>query len=127
MAKNEKKDVTERIRSFEDALNETSRPDIKDFSIFPEDLRDYFKAQYKAVVITEALNEGKRPDWTNEDQKKWVPWFGLSSGVFVFRASYYYYSLAAAGNGSRLCLNSSELAKYSGIQFPDVWNEILLK
>ncbi|MCL2651558.1 MAG: hypothetical protein FWD60_11115 [Candidatus Azobacteroides sp.] len=55
--KEERTEVTERIKTFEDALKETGRPDVPEFSDVPEDLRDYFKAQYKEIVITDALNE----------------------------------------------------------------------
>ena len=70
MKEEKKQEVTERIKSFEDALKETGRPAVPEFSDAPEDLRDYFKAQYKAVVITEALNEGWKADWNDSSQEK---------------------------------------------------------
>lgn len=85
MAKKEvKKDVTERVKTFEDAMAETGRPAVPEFSDVPEDLRDYFKAQYKMVVIAEALNEGWKADWTDGSQKKWFSWFFVSSSGFAF-------------------------------------------
>jgi len=119
--------VMVRIKTFEDALKETGRPEVPDFSNLPEDLRDYFKAQYKAAVIAEALNEGTKMDWTNSDQRKWLPWFSMSSGGFVFHDADYYFSFAAAGYGSRLCFKSEELAEYAGKQFLDIYAAILQK
>jgi len=114
--------VTVRIKTYEDAVKETGRPEKPDFSNLPEDLREYFEAQYKAVVIAEALNEGWKADWSNSDQEKWLPWFrGFSSGAFVFCDTRYGYSGAAAGNGSRLCFKSDELATYAGKQFTDIY------
>ena len=123
-----KEDVTVRIKTFEDAVKETGRQEKPDFSNLPEDLREYFEAQYKAVVIAEALNEGWKADWSNSDQEKYLPWFrGLSSGGFVFNGASYHCSLAGAGNGSRLCFASEELAEYAGKQFLDIYADILQK
>lgn len=128
MAKKEvKKDVTERVKTFEDALLETGRPGVPEFSDIPEDMRDYFKAQYKAVVIAEALNEGWKADWTNGNQEKWFPWFYVSSSGFAFHVTTYYCSPPAAGDGSRLCFKTEALARYAGRQFLQVWDDLLRK
>jgi hypothetical protein len=123
----EKKEVTERIKTFEDAQRETGRPDVPEFENLPEDLRDYFKAQYKMIVIAEALNEGWKADWSNSNQKKWFPWLYMSSSGFAFGGTVYSYSNTVAGNGSRLCLKSGELATYAGKQFIEILDVILLK
>jgi len=123
------KDIKERVKSFEDALAVTGRPALPDFSNVPEDLRDYFEAQYKVVVIAEALNEGWTPDWNDHDQQKYFPWFHhpVSSSGFVFDVTSCGYSGADAGGGSRLCLKNRELARYFGEQFIEIWDKILLK
>ena len=112
------------IKTFEDAckalnLNpETSLPEV---SMVPEKHRKAIIAHCKLFIIAEALNEGWKPDWSN-DERKYYPWFdmeesvkqpagsGLSVGgcVYDFSASYV---------GSRLCFKTSELAKYAGTQF----------
>ncbi|HBX44458.1 MAG TPA: hypothetical protein DEG28_00995 [Porphyromonadaceae bacterium] len=122
-----KRDVTERVKTFEDAQAETGRPGVPEFSDVPEDMRPYFKAQYKIVVIAQALNEGWKPDWTNGNQKKWVPWFGLSSSGFAFGVTVFNCSNAAAGNSSRLCFKTEALANYAGRQFVEIWDELLQK
>src|SRR5204863_8264299 len=50
----------------------------------------------KVTLIAKVLNEGWTPDWTDEDQKKYWPWFDLSSGSgLVFRhLCYFNYSLS---------------------------------
>ena len=72
---------------------------------------------YKILkVIVQVLNEGWVPDWKNDNQYKYYPWFdmssgsGLSCGGYGDRAS-------ASTVGSRLCFKSAELAEYAGKQF----------
>lgn len=130
-----KKEVTEVIKSFEDAVKATGRPATPDFSNVPEYLREYFEGQYQMVVIAEALNEGWKPNWGNSDEPKYFPYFwhedaddeeAVSSG-FVFAFTHYISSSASAGNGSRLCFRTRALAEYAGKQFIEIWNKILLK
>lgn len=116
--------VTDRIKTVADAREETGRPDI-DFSFMPKDLRDYFQAQYDAIVLVEALNEGEKLDWGNSNQPKWVPWFKM--GSFSFRCSGYFYSTAYLGAGSRLCLKNELLSTYLAKQFPEICKNIQLK
>ena len=117
--------ITNRVKTFEDAMAETGRPAVPEFSDAPEDLRDYFKAQYKMVVIAEALNEGWKVDWSDGDQKKWAPYFSTSAG-FAFRGTVYSYSNPNSGDGSRLCFKSKELAEYAGRQFMDLYKGFIL-
>jgi len=126
--KEERTEVTERIKTFEDALKETGRPDVPQFSDVPEDLRYYFKAQYKATVITEALNEGWEADWEDENQEKYIPWFltKYPSG-FAFYGAYYDCTNPRAGDAFRLCFRTSALARYAGEQFLDIWKDLILK
>jgi len=123
----ETKSITERILTFEDAQKETGRPNVPDFSNVPTDLLKYFTAQYKMVVIAEALNEKWKADWNNSNQEKWFPWFRMSSSGFVFDGTDYYCTDANAGDGSRLCFKNEEIAEYAGEHFIDIWKDILAK
>lgn len=125
----EKKDIMERVKTFEDALAITGRPALPTFEELPEELRPYFQAQYKLVVIAEVLNEGWTPDWANWDEYKYYPWFDYDKSFsrFAFCGTIYVYSLADAGCASRLCYRTRALAKYSGEQFLDIWNNLILK
>jgi len=117
----------ESIKTLEDALKVTGRNDIPEFNEVAEDLRDYFKAQYEAIIITEALVGTWKPDWNDSSQRKWFPWFLMSSGGFVFGGAYCAYSYADAGYASRLCFPSEEMAEYAGRTFADVYSRIILK
>lgn len=115
------------IKTIEDALQATGRPAVPEFSDLPDDLREYFQAQYKAVVIAEALNGKWKADWADGDQKKWFPWFWLSSSGFAFGGTRSYCSIPAAGSASRLCFESEEKAEHAWKQFIDVFNSLILK
>ena len=118
--------ITEKIKTFEDAMQATGRTEMPDFSTFPEDMRKHFEALFKMVVIVEALNEGWKPDWDNGNEWKYYPWFWMSPSSFAFDGSSYAYEYADAGSGSRLALKSEELANYCGKQFVELWKEMLL-
>lgn len=120
-------DVTDRIKAFEDAREETGRHEVPNFSNVPEDLKEYFENMYQAVVITEALNEGWKPNWDDSNEPKWRPYFRMSPSSFAFNGSYYDDSYADAGSGSLLCFKTEALANYAAKQFLDIWKKIQLK
>jgi len=120
-------EIKDRIKTFEDALAETGRPDVPNFSNIPEDMRAYFVAQYKLSVIAEALNEGWTPNWDNSNELKWRVWFIMSPSAFAFGGSNFVSSDADAGSGSRLCFKSEALAIYCAKQFLDIWKDIQLR
>ena len=123
----EEKTTMESIKTVEDACNSTGMPATPEFTEAPEEMREFLKAVYEAVVITLALVGDWKPDWNNSNQQKWYPWFGMSSGGFVFKDTAYVCSLATAGNASRLCFPTEELAEYAGRQFTDVYSRVILK
>ena len=126
----EKVEVTqmESIKTVEDALNVTGMPATPEFNEVPEELREYFKAVYEAVVITKALVGNWKADWNDWDQRKWFPWFDMqSAGGFVFDGTYYDLSYATAGSASRLCFPTEEMAEYAGKTFTDVYSRMILK
>lgn len=119
--------MDEKIKTFEDALKVTGRANVPEFLELPEDLREYFKAKYKAIVITEALNKGWKADWEDENQKKYFPWFYQSSSGLAFHATTYGYSDAYTGDASRLCFKTAALAEYAGRTFIDIYEVIIKK
>ena len=104
--KKENKKITELVKTFEDARKLTGRPDVPDFSNLPTDMRKHFEAQYKMIVIAEALNEGWIPDWDNYNEYKYYPWFEMSPSSFAFNDSNYDNANANAGSRSHLCYNN---------------------
>jgi hypothetical protein len=144
-------DVTEHIKTFHDAYCElgNEHPFVKSYEKYvntasgeENDVIAYLKLR----IITEALNEGWHPTFT-DDEYRYFPWFYIYSKEewesldddakrrCVGRSFYYAYSggglvFASAGNASsylhshicsRLAFKSEELAVYAGKQFIDIW------
>ena len=150
-----KNDVTERIKTFEDACNELGYDNelvseyeslINDEKVYP----DEFIASIKLRIITEALNEGWEPTY-DKNERRWYPLFfmfkkeeydGLSkdekkkflaasfkhgkNGIFVC-------SCVSCASSNQYCIHSfkfsfktGRLAEYCGKQFIDIWSVYLL-
>lgn len=144
-ARTEPRPVTERVKTFEDALRELGdeHPLVKQWWNF-ETMTDIAEATrgnadlvtyIKLRIITAALNEGWTPRFT-EDEKRYCP-----SLVFRGHESQHVKTIKWAGakfgitaNGAavttgqrapmRLCYKSYELSIYSGVQFIDLWVDL---
>lgn len=154
-------DIKERIKTFEDAVNAIGEdhPLVAQYktinSAFKEaDNNLHLFAYTRLAIIAEALNEGWRPEYT-EDEYRYYPWFGLYTQEeyddmndedkeccrFVGRSNFFAYAYgglvcAYASNGSahshthvgsRLAFKSRELAIYCGKQFIEIWINYLFK
>ena len=119
--------VEDRINSLDDALDETGRPSVPDFSCVPEDLRPFFKATYKCVVIAEALNESKRFDLFNKSEYRHYPYFlnNGSASAFGLRDTDCDYTISLAGSGSRLTFVDDKKAKIAGEKFKNEFRDML--
>jgi hypothetical protein len=107
------------IKTFEDACKAiritTTLPDVS--LLMDADLHKPLISAYKLMVIYKAINNGWVPDWSNDDQKKWFPWFGVLSSGSGFSRSGSGYHCEITTVGSRLCTDSSEKARYIAEQF----------
>lgn len=117
--------VTERVKTFEDALNELSI-DADDFEESCENLEPDEIAYKKIKIIVKALNEGWTPDYSNSSEYKYYPYFlyNKESG-FGFDVSFCDFSYTDMGAGVRLVYKSCELSDYAGKQFNDIYNDYL--
>lgn len=120
--------ITDRVKSFEDACQvlgiSTNVPEVKGL---PRKHQKAIIANYKLIIIAEALNEGWKPNWQDSDEYKYYPWFDMSNPAGVgFSFTYFTASSTAANIGSRLCLKNRELAIYFGQTFTDLFNDSLL-
>ena len=123
------KDIMERIHSVEDAIRCLGSTDEE--VIILQKLQQVFSddshpvAHQKAVVLTKAFNEGWVPDWDNNNQVKYFPWFemGGSSG---FRYDGYVNWDSGSAVGSRLCFKSGKLAEHAGKKFTTVYKQFML-
>lgn len=118
--------VTERIKTYEDACRELDIP------LIPERCKGMTEdegAYYSLKVIAKALNEGWEPDWTDEEQEKWYPWFevtGTNPAGLAFSSTFHPVSYSNATIGSRLCFKTEALAQYAGAQFVNLYEKYLL-
>lgn len=120
--------ITDRVKSFEDACQvlgiSTNVPEVKGL---PRKHQKAIIANYKLIVIAEALNEGWKPNWQDSDEYKYYPWFDMSNPAGVgYSSTNNTASNTSANFGSRLCLKNRELAIYFGQTFTDLFNDSLL-
>jgi hypothetical protein len=128
---NTKLNITERIRTFEDAC-EVLGLDPKQLPIvenLPEKDRQSIIAYYRLTIIVRALNEGWEPDFSNWDEWKYWNWFyiapyGAAAGCACATTANAA-SNTSASIGSRLCFKTRELATYAREQFRDLYFEYL--
>lgn len=123
-----------RVKSYTDACNvlgiePMNEQDMKEQGYRPDEI-----ARRKLETITEALNEGWKPDWNNTNEYKYYPYFyieenakaqgtaGLASAFASNAASATY-----AHFGSRLCFHDSETARYAGRTFTELYEQILIE
>lgn len=151
------KDITERIKTFEDACNELGieHPFVRSYNRWMNygvynqpDIDAYLRLR----IIAAALNEGWEPQFT-EDEWRYLPWFELytqkeidemdeeDKSRVVYRSSYnanasggVAYANADVGSsnphtsvGSRLAFKTRELAEYAGKQFVEIWADYVFK
>ena len=122
------KNIIERVKSIDDAINELGEDDedVKALRVIENlSIPKHIISQLQSIIIAKALNEGWIADYTNIDQTKYEPRFYYDSSAGGF--FYYDYGLwsSATSIGSRLCFHSSKLAKYFGTQFIDIHRKYL--
>lgn len=115
--------IIDRVKTFEDAckvLNITGEVFSASFhdALTPDVAA--IEAHLKLMIIIKALNEGWIPNWDNDDEEKYYPWFNMESGFGLNHVTYdYAYSLV----GSRLCFKNEDLATYAAKQFLDLYKQ----
>lgn len=121
--------ITDKVKSFDDALKIYE----EDHGAIPIALSDLFtylgddknliaaRGFAKMDIIREVLNEGWVPDWDNNSEYKYYPWFSMSGVGLSFGG--FDHSCATSDVGSRLVFKTRELAEYAGKQFIEIYSE----
>lgn len=150
--------VTSRVQTFDDAVRELGddHPAVKawrslkyGYAVSDTDPETADIMAYATLrVITEALNEGWKPQFT-EGERRWYAWYDFLTKEeveemsdeekkerrVVGRASYYAYAggglvcsfasavsaVSSTYGGSRLAFKNEELAEYAAKQFGDIY------
>ena len=157
--------VTERIKTFEDACNELGEDNLmvrvyqtliaragKTEQSLAEWMGKDVVAFLKLRIITEALNEGWHPKFT-EDEYRYYPWFYIytkeeydnfseeekrrcvgrasvsagANGGLVYSYAINASSNASTSDGVRLAFSNRDLAEYAGRQFIDIWADFVFE
>jgi len=105
---------------------------LPDVSMIPEQYREAITSFYQMMVVTDAINENKEPDWNNMNDEKWFPvttvdadeerpaGFGLSLHGTGFTRTFTHL-------GSRLSYREESGAIHSFENFKPLWEGFLLK
>ena len=149
------KDVTERIKTFDDAYNElgSNHPFCKAWdSIYQgnekddcEDIKDVL-AYHKLRIIVAALNEGWKPEFT-QDEHRYYPYYCFytkeryellsdvekekrRANTVVYDGLFFAYASCTfsgpyTSHGFRLAFKNRELAEYAGKQFIDIYKDFV--
>ena len=145
--------VTERIKTFEDAVFALGdHPFVTEWRM-GVDLSPDLEAYLQLRIICAALNEGWKPKF-NKEEYRYFPWFflytkeeyeeldendkkksrvvyrsssnALANGGVSYASSNHVSAAVSSSIGSRLAFKTKELAEYCGKQFIDIWADYLL-
>lgn len=123
--KEKPKSVMERIKTVDDVLADNGWTRER-FDEWSSEMTDDEKAYVILKFLAKSLNEGWTPNWDNSNEYKYYPWFYIEGGSSGVRFSDGDYWLTFSSVGSRLCFKSSELARYAGQQFTDVYRQFMV-
>ena len=136
----EYEDITNRVKSYADACKVLGIEPMDEDSMKAQGFRPDEIARRQLETITEALNEGWKPNWADTDEYKFYPWFyievnevqtegaviGASAGLSC-ACTYAAATSTRANVGSRLCFHDSDTARYAGRTFTDLYEQFLIE
>ncbi|HUR65492.1 MAG TPA: hypothetical protein VMZ03_04010 [Chitinophagaceae bacterium] len=102
---------------------------LPDVSAYPADHGKALTAAAKLFIVVDALNEGWKPDWNNDDEYKWWNWFDMEKSddnPSGFRFSFAAYFYSNSGVGSRLCFKSRQLAEWAAEHFIELYKDFFI-
>jgi hypothetical protein len=81
-------------------------------------------AHAKLIVIARAINHNVEPNWDDQNEYKYYPYFDMRSGV-GFSLSFCGYCYSSTYVGSRLSFRTREKAEYAGKQFLEIYKDLI--
>ena len=117
-----------KIKTFEDACTAKGiSATLPDVSAFPEKHRKAILAFFMLTIVVEALNDGWEPNWNDEYEYKYYPWFDMRSAAGSgFSASLCGRVGTITTVGSRLCFKTREHAQHTAKHFEALYKDYLL-
>ena len=137
----EYEDITNRVKSYADACKVLGIEPMDESGMKAQGFRKDEITRRQLETITEALNEGWKPNWADTNEYKYYPWFdievsrvqtedvdtlGASAGLSCADTN----NAATNTNaniGSRLCFHDRETARYAGRTFTDLYAQFLIE
>lgn len=136
----EYEDITNRVKSYADACKVLGIEPMDEDSMKAQGFRPDEIARRQLETITEALNEGWKPNWADTDEYKYYPYFYIeisevqteddTYGAFAglsYAITHYAATHSIAYLGSRLCFHDRETARYAGRTFTNLYAQILIE
>jgi len=118
------KDAILGIRTVEDLLIHNGLTQ-EQFDAQVQGLDEDEKAYRLLKLLAKTLNQGWTPDWNNDNEYKYTPWFYMGGS-----AGFRFDDCASWGSdsyvGSRLCFKSSVLAEHAGKHFIEVYRKFMI-
>lgn len=111
--------IKDLVQTFEDAcaIVGVDVSDVIITGLAPDEI-----AYRKLKIIAQALNEGWKPNWNDNGEYKYFPYFDMSGSFSYYGYRNWYRSSCV---GSRLCFKSADLAIYAGKQFTDIYKDFM--
>lgn len=120
------KDSWEDIKTIDDACKHLGEvdADVRQLRLLQNipNLNRRILAGQELVVITKSLNNGWIADFDNHNEYKYILWWYLGKS---FRLNGVRYSTTDSYVGAPHCHKSNEIAKYSSVQFFDIWKDYM--
>lgn len=111
------KKITDRVKTVDDAIalvGGESCLDVKVLRALETTGDDKAVKLQQWKIIIKALNEGWVPDWNNDNEQKWYPWFRLKGG---FSLHYVYDDCSFSNVPPPFVFKTKELLLYATSQF----------
>ena len=121
--------ITDRLKTFSDVCEELGLDAAKVLP-YPDPQSDEehgINAFAKVQLIAKALNDGWEPNWNDEYEYKYYPWFDMRPAAGSgFSNSDYVLGYTYTCVGSRLCFKTSDLALHAAKFGEQMYIEFLL-
>lgn len=112
------------IKSFETACEVAGIDPVKFVKNLEDNGDTVDEIAYKKLkLIIRTINGDWKPDWNNQNQKKWYPWFNTQSG---FSYALTDCDVAATSLGSSLVVDSSDKAVHMATHFLNEYKSFLI-